>query len=75
VEGVVETNLFNFCDGLSQKSPAHNFAGKYGKFAIFKNPSQPKRLGTGGNQSVTICNGLKMVSIDGFSASASSEYF
>jgi hypothetical protein len=74
VEGVVGA-ISNFCDNSSQKSPAHNFAGKYGEFAIFKNPSQPKRLGTGGNQSVTICNGLKMVSTDGFSASASSEYF
>ena len=64
MEGVVGV-ISNFCDGLSQKSPAHNFAGKYGEFAIFKNPSQPKRLGTGGNQSVTIGNGLEMVYTNG----------
>ena len=75
MEGVVETILFNFCDGLSQKSPAHNLAFNYGEFAIFKNPSQPKRIGTGGNQSVTICNGLKMVSSDGVIALSSSECF
>lgn len=64
MEGVVETNLFNFCDGLSQKLPSHNFASQYGEYAICKNPSQPKRLGTGDHQAVTICNGLKMLHND-----------
>jgi hypothetical protein len=72
VEGLVGRNIQDFCDSSSQKWPCHKPGFNDGDFAIFKNPSQRKHLGTEGNQSVTNCNGFKMLSHDGFIVSASS---